>query len=101
MQRPWVKNVAAPFFKPYLWYQGISDEWQAMHYRHMFDDEQCVVPAKSHILLMHGRNDPVLDMSHVRDFAGFLRRRTEASVSEVGVWESSSSRLHPHSLTPN
>lgn len=30
-----------------------------------------------------GRNDPVLSMPYVREFAGFLRRRTEATVSEV------------------
>lgn len=32
---------------------------------------------------MHGRNDPVLHMPYVQDFALALRQRTTATVSEV------------------
>jgi hypothetical protein len=82
LQRPWVKNVLGPAFLPFLAYQGITPEWQQENHNRMFGSA-CVIPANAHLCLMHGRNDPVLELDYVREFAHGLRERSTATVSEV------------------
>ena len=84
LQRPWLKPYLAHLFHPFRWYQGINATWEAEnHARMMGEEHECVIPTTAHICLMHGRNDPVLNMPYLRKFAGHLRARTRATVSEV------------------
>lgn len=84
LKRPWLKPYVSHLFHPFRWYQGINDKWEAEnHARMMGEEHECVIPSSAHICLMHGRNDPVLHMPYLRKFAGHLRARTRATVSEV------------------
>eukprot|EP00730_Choanoeca_flexa_P015245 TRINITY_DN6958_c0_g1_i2.p1 TRINITY_DN6958_c0_g1~~TRINITY_DN6958_c0_g1_i2.p1 ORF type:complete len:338 (+),score=49.85 TRINITY_DN6958_c0_g1_i2:143-1015(+) len=82
LQRPWIKDVAGPLFVPFIKYQGITQEWQALNSKWMFSSDS-VIPRNAHLCLMHGRNDPVLNLDYVRSFARSLRSRSTATVSEV------------------
>ena len=83
LNKPHLKNYLAQLFRPVRWYQGIDDAWEEMNRRRMFEPDECVVPKNASVLFMHGRNDPVLDLDYVHDFATFLRTRQTRPVHEV------------------
>ena len=76
-------SFLSPLFNPFLSFCGVTDDWRTENHKKMFGKDS-VIPRNANILIVYGKNDPVLNRMYINSFIDDLKKykSAEASVTE-------------------
>ena len=78
-----LNSFLAPLFQPFLSFCGVTDDWRKENHKKMFGEDS-VIPRNANILVIYGKDDPVLNRMYISSFVEDLQKHKspEASVTE-------------------